>query len=373
VVVIKALGLVVLSILPMTRSAVSETNGIDMGEANGYRYFARPIELSGEEVIAEVIRERTDKSEVLSELRFPVAGKYGEYYGGVSATGKLCFIAVFGAGPEKDTEYVYLYETDNSAEPVATCDLGCLSEEVYPEFFFTEKGLYFILHLFSSGTLFFVNPSTGVSEELISGYLLRFSQDGGYLYYKALGSDKWKDAWTEKGATVPLYPATGEPGFSGHVVRYRLNLATGEKEKLFSATASSILVESGKPADYLGPDKAIDGDLTTAWVEGTDGSGIGESLTIDFGEVTEVKNIGVMPGFSKDPAVFWGNNRVELARFEFSDGTMMTRSFNDKPELMIFELANPIKADSVTITILNVYTGDSWNDTCISEVAVNYW
>jgi len=365
-----AIGFIALLTFAVAVAAVTEV--LDMGEADGYCYFARQVELSGEEVIAEIIWESADKSEVLSELRFPVAGKYGEYYGGVSPDGKLCFVAVFGAGPEKDTEYVYLYETDNSGEPVATCNLGCLSEEVFPEFFFTEKGLYFILHLFSSGTLFFVDPSTGVSEELISGYDLRFSQDKGYLYYKTLGSDKWKDAWTDEGATVPLYPAAGEPGFSGHVVRYRLNLATGEKEKMFSAKASSILVEPGKPVDYLGPEKAIDGDLTTAWVEGADGSGIGESLTIDFGEAITVEDIGVMPGFSKDPAVFWGNNRVELARFEFSDGTMMTRSFNDKPELMIFELANPIKADSVTITILNVYTGDSWNDTCISEVAVNY-
>ncbi|MCP4229784.1 MAG: discoidin domain-containing protein, partial [bacterium] len=246
--------------------------------------------------------------------------------------------------------------------------------EAYNEYVFYDNTLYFIETFISTyGVLHEVDFANRTATEVVSAFDLRFSPDGEGTYYELKGSEKWMEAWTDNGAVLLLYPATGNPKSSGPLIQYKMDLRTGKARKMYSAKASSTLVEPGKPADNLGAENAIDGDPTTAWAEGVDGSGVGESLIIYFGETIEVRDIGLIPGFAKAPMVYRGNNRVESARFEFSDGTTMTRSFNKKAEVTIFDLSNPVKADSVTITILGVYPGENWDDTCISEVVVNYW
>lgn len=48
-----------------------------------------------------------------------------------------------------------------------------------------------------------------------------------------------------------------------------------------------------------------------AWVEGKPGQGIGEWITIDFGELRLVKALIVRNGYQKSSAVFVKNNRVK--------------------------------------------------------------
>lgn len=346
---------------------------IEMGEAGGYRYFARIIEKTGNEVIGgvygEVVREKGGKSEVVSEFEVPYPSCYEA---GVYPDGAFYYVVGDILGRGSDKRYICVFEMGGSFRALMEDVYECILEAQREYVFFGGK-LYFIESFYWPGKLYRVDHKKETVTEMVSGLNLRFSSGEGSLYYEKKGSDDWMAAWTDKGATVLLCPATGEPGASGPRVLYRIDLANGEKEKMFSAEATTTLVEAGKPAGYFGAEKAIDGDLTTAWVEGASGSGIGESLTIDFGETIELENIGLMPGLSSSPEVFRGNNRVEKVSIEFSDGTKLTRSFDDKARIPIFELDDPVNARSVKITILGVYPGERWDDTCISEVVVNYW
>jgi len=159
-----------------------------------------------------------------------------------------------------------------------------------------------------------------------------------------------------------------------------MDLKTGEMKKLWSAEATSVLKEEGKPGDFLGAGKAIDGDISTAWAEGADGAGIGESLTIDFGREREIYYVSMIPGFAKSREIYYGNNRVKNARFEMADGSVFGHEFDDHARLHEIEFIDEtdypepdgIVTSWIKITILDVYLGDRWDDTCISEFSLVY-
>lgn len=71
------------------------------------------------------------------------------------------------------------------------------------------------------------------------------------------------------------------------------------------AKATSFLVEGS--TKYL-PNNAIDGNLSTAWVESVKGNGIGEKITIYLDRAPE--GLAIMPGFAKSEELWNKNNRV---------------------------------------------------------------
>jgi len=149
---------------------------------------------------------------------------------------------------------------------------------------------------------------------------------------------------------------------------------TGDIEPLWSIEASSYLTDD--PAD-CSPASAIDGDIGTAWVEGVDGPGIGESLTLNFGIPTEVWNIGLLPGYFASPELLAANNRIKEVQITLSDGTSLTKEFEDSTITMVTRLRSfaddPHVVEWVRLTILEVYPGARWDDTAISELTVNYF
>jgi len=213
----------------------------------------------------------------------------------------------------------------------------------------------------------------------MEGHSIKLDTDSGCAYFTEKGPDN--SAAIEKFRGTPG-PYQLEPinciccGGSGYDVYYRMDLATREIESAFDVSATSTLVEPGMPADFLGPEKAIDGDITTAWVEGADGAGVGESITIDFGGKLKVYGVGIFPGFGKDPRVYYGNNRVKKIRLEFSDGTKIVESFDDEVGLRIIDCSDytdddSIEAEWLKVTVLDVHEGLEWDDTAISEIAIN--
>ena len=61
--------------------------------------------------------------------------------------------------------------------------------------------------------------------------------------------------------------------------------------------ASSTL-QSKQPGRYS-VKNAFDGDSTTAWVEGVEGDGAGQSITVEFLENVAVKGFLLFPGYTK--------------------------------------------------------------------------
>jgi hypothetical protein len=382
------LGLISVYVLTITYSAaytpeVQVGENTPIGEVGGVTYLAMPHEPDPAGTSFEIKTKAENVYETIAELTVPAADTY---YAGVSPDGKYFYVAGDNAllGSANDPyQFLYLYDAVK-AERVIGWN-GYIFDEfawlAWLAFTWNNSKLYAITAIPFKTDLYEADPATGNMERLEIGFdnPIKFTADGQYVYYKEKGPDN--SAAIEEFREMPG-PYQLEPisciccGGSGYEIYYRMDLATREIENAFEVSATSTLVEPGKPADFLGPEKAIDGDITTAWVEGADGAGVGESITIDFGGKLGVYGVGIFPGFGKDPRVYYGNNRVKKIRLEFSDGTKIVESFDDEVGLRIIDCSDYTDDDSIEsewlkLTILGVNEGLEWNDTPICEIAIN--
>jgi hypothetical protein len=125
-------------------------------------------------------------------------------------------------------------------------------------------------------------------------------------------------------------------------------------------TASSVAdpgVDAQKnPVTYL-PQNAVDGRPDTAWR--VVGDGAGQWLQLDFASDASVTSIGIIPGYDKiDPTDgtdrFFQSRIVKLARFEFSDGTVVRASFSRDRAMQIVPIGG-VRARSIRIVIEETY------------------
>jgi len=149
---------------------------------------------------------------------------------------------------------------------------------------------------------------------------------------------------------------------------------------MYSVSASSTLKSNHElyVAEHL-----IDNDPKTIWAEGAAGSGIGETIGIDFGsgrmgeEGTYINKIGIINGLASDKNLFLKNNRVkkilltipELTETDFNN-TDLEFTLKDDMNMQYINLPRAYLAKSIMIKILDVYKGTTYDDTCISEVQV---
>jgi len=115
---------------------------------------------------------------------------------------------------------------------------------------------------------------------------------------------------------------------------------------------------------------AIDGKRSTAWVEGADGSGVGEWIKFDFDHEITLHRILIQPGYFKSPEIWSGNNRVATATVSFSDGSSRDLNFTDVMQSQKFDVGS-IRTNWVRFTIKEVYNGKD-PDTAISEIAFEW-
>jgi hypothetical protein len=113
-----------------------------------------------------------------------------------------------------------------------------------------------------------------------------------------------------------------------------------------------------------------DGKVSTVWVEGEDGSGLGSWLEVDLGGSHTVTHLKLWNGnwYSWD---FWNrHNRAKEIEITFSDESTQKFTLKDEkvPEELRFD--KPVTTSTIKIKIKGIYRGSTFNDTCISELAV---
>ena len=130
-------------------------------------------------------------------------------------------------------------------------------------------------------------------------------------------------------------------------------------------TASSYLSE--KNIKHV-PDLIMDGDTTTAWVEGGDGNGEGESITFTFGDLYAVSDIKIWNGYQKSEDLYYKNARPAELELEFSDGSTERISLQDTSSgFQEFALERHVTS-YVKVKIISTYEGSKYEDTVISEI-----
>ena len=145
-----------------------------------------------------------------------------------------------------------------------------------------------------------------------------------------------------------------------------------------TAADDDVYIESVRASSELKENQIIhsaesvcDNDTSTAWVEGAQGNGIGESITIQFDKDYFVKEIAINAGYQKSSDLYLKNNRPSQITVSFSDGTSESHYLDDVNGIQYVRLDESVVTDKVVLTIDAVYQGTAYTDTCISEIGFN--
>ncbi len=125
--------------------------------------------------------------------------------------------------------------------------------------------------------------------------------------------------------------------------------------------------------------KAHDFDITTAWVEGKPGHGIGEYIeyTIDMTPDNASKNLGITQiilanGYKKTKITWEENARVKKLKMVVNGKTYGMLELLDAFEFQVIDIGKimlpPRKITTIRFEIVEVYPGSKFQDTAISEL-----
>ncbi len=167
-------------------------------------------------------------------------------------------------------------------------------------------------------------------------------------------------------------------------------------------TATSTLNNSRRyvPANVL--DRSPDatpghywGNPKTAWCEGVQGSGVGETIRIDFSGLQPVTVINISSGYEKSLDLFAKTSRIKKASLTLSDGSQyrlvfrkhfydisdgkqswyrMNTRFQDMNSPQVFVISPegqpPKQIRWLELSITETVKGSKYQDTCISRIEI---
>jgi len=134
--------------------------------------------------------------------------------------------------------------------------------------------------------------------------------------------------------------------------------------------ASSVLDDNH---GRYGLENAIDNNPDTAWSEGSNSDGSGETIEFytmygDFPRpVSVIKSMAFLNGYTKSEELFYQNNRVKMINI-IGLNIMYKVQLQDVMDYQIINFPIPIISDWIKIEIERVYQGSKHNDLCLSEM-----
>ncbi|MBK1635697.1 hypothetical protein CKO19_08110 [Rhodovulum adriaticum] len=123
--------------------------------------------------------------------------------------------------------------------------------------------------------------------------------------------------------------------------------------------------------DY-GPDNLIDGNDRTAWCEGAAGLGIGQRLSVEVFGGPPFSMVYLKNGYGKSTTSYYSNARPRTVEFANDAGARHVMTLPDSPAEIDILIPGPPARRWVTMTILDVYPGTKYQDTCLNAFGVNF-
>ena len=169
---------------------------------------------------------------------------------------------------------------------------------------------------------------------------------------------------------VVLYRADSEPLFVGtryypEAGRYGRsmadNLMSGNSRWI---TASSTLTEGRVrySTDNLGI------KIGECWVEGVEGYGIGETLTLNLMQISNIYISSGFVSFSR-PHLFWENTRIRKIKVTNEAGESEIILLEDTPHFQELKLTTTrTYIGRIILEIVEVYPGTKFSDTCVNSI-----
>jgi hypothetical protein len=104
----------------------------------------------------------------------------------------------------------------------------------------------------------------------------------------------------------------------------------------------------------------------TAWCEGVGGDGVGETVVYRMDPAQSFSSISVENGYTKSQDIYDKNSRPRLVRLKGSDGQEWEVELTDGLATQTVRLPKRAALTWVSLTILSVYPGWKYQDTCLS-------
>ncbi len=216
--------------------------------------------------------------------------------------------------------------------------------------------------------------ASGEMKNYIAGYRIYENED----YYLLSGAcfDELADEWRYYADVLLEKNSNSTLGMNFAYIK-----TYDEEKNVVSIEATSVL-EASESATYK-PENLLDGNFSTAWVEGEEGVGTGTTITIKLEQPTLVYGLKLYNGYQKSKDLFVQNGRVKHVTVSNADNVLADRDvYYDKPYEMdmdfveydrpynLIAFQQPTVVDEIVITIQDACAGDKYEDTAISEILI---
>ena len=138
----------------------------------------------------------------------------------------------------------------------------------------------------------------------------------------------------------------------------------------FTATASSVLKEPDGTEHKA--ENVSDWGRDTAWVEGQEGDGVGESITLTLKKPAKVSRVGIVNGYAKSRELYTANNRTMNFKVSVNDGQPFNVEIPDEflqEEHFWFDLPkSSALVKTIKLEIDTINPGSTYRDTAISDI-----
>ena len=145
---------------------------------------------------------------------------------------------------------------------------------------------------------------------------------------------------------------------------------TGQNRLLLNGRLCVSSILDPQYGNRYGGINLIDNNLSTAWVEGKKGDGLGEGITIEFSQPTSVSQIELRNGYNKRKDLYVKNSRVSDLRVEMSDGFTSSFALSDRGTWQRIDIPSTNLVNWIKISIGGVFRGTKYRDTAITELRV---
>ncbi|PKM95584.1 MAG: hypothetical protein CVU84_01935 [Firmicutes bacterium HGW-Firmicutes-1] len=160
-----------------------------------------------------------------------------------------------------------------------------------------------------------------------------------------------------------------------------------EQDAFKEVKVSSTLVALG---DYSYQNTNLfDNNLDSCWSEGVKGVGIGETIELTFDQGIYLTGVALVNGNIRNEETYTNNNRIKELKIEFIDDLGQVTSvkdilfedisynnidkdhiYNNMKVILDYGDGRKVERENtiIRLTILDVYAGKKYDDTCISEI-----
>lgn len=154
---------------------------------------------------------------------------------------------------------------------------------------------------------------------------------------------------------------------------YVTEIVSSDTTQPFSMENVSYISATSQLSEYdmtHSADRLIDGDISTAWVEGMSGQGIRESVSVHFDDEYLISGIKINAGYQKNDELYNKNSRPAKIGIAFSDGIYEVHKLEDVNNVQDIVFNKPVFSTSISLIIKDIYSGTKYEDTAISEISI---